>query len=98
MDWADVSIAEALSGAVFAAYDLHTSQVRLWRRRPGWEPPRPFCGARARMGAPCRARCEPGRGRCRFHGGLSTGPRTEEGRARIAESNRRRARERAAGV
>ena len=28
--------------------------------------------------------------RCRFHGGLSTGPKTEAGRARIAEAQRRR--------
>jgi DNA invertase Pin-like site-specific DNA recombinase len=28
--------------------------------------------------------------RCRFHGGLSTGPRTAEGKARIAEAQRRR--------
>ena len=35
-------------------------------------------------------RAEPGKARCRFHGGLSTGPRTAEGRARIAEAQRRR--------
>jgi hypothetical protein len=29
-------------------------------------------------------------GRCRMHGGLSTGPKTPEGRWRIAESNRSR--------
>jgi transposase-like protein len=29
-------------------------------------------------------------GRCRMHGGLSTGPKTLEGRRRIAESNRTR--------
>jgi ABC transporter substrate binding protein len=28
--------------------------------------------------------------RCRFHGGLSTGPKTAEGKARIAEAQRRR--------
>ncbi len=43
----------------------------------------------------CRARVviradgKPGK-RCRFHGGLSSGPRTAAGRAAIAESNRRR--------
>ena len=30
-------------------------------------------------------------GRCRMHGGASTGPKTPEGRAAIAASNRRRA-------
>jgi len=56
---------------------------------------RPVCGAKTRSGAPCRARVviredgTPAR-RCRMHGGLSTGPRTKKGRARIAQSNRRR--------
>jgi hypothetical protein len=35
-------------------------------------------------------RVEFGKARCRLHGGLSTGPKTEAGRARIAESQRRR--------
>jgi hypothetical protein len=30
-------------------------------------------------------------GRCRMHGGLSTGPKTKQGRAARAQSNRRRA-------
>jgi hypothetical protein len=29
-------------------------------------------------------------GRCRFHRGLSTGPKTKEGKARIAAAQRRR--------
>ncbi len=41
------------------------------------------CGAkRHRDGQPCQAKSEPGKRRCRFHGGRSTGPRTPEGRAR----------------
>ena len=48
------------------------------------------CGALTRKGTPCRALSEPGRRRCRFHGGRSTGPRTAEGKARIAEAQRRR--------
>lgn len=58
---------------------------------------RPRCGARTRQGRPCRAPAVwergavgPRNGRCRVHGGLSTGPRTKEGRERIAASNRRR--------
>lgn len=47
------------------------------------------CEARTRKGTPCRALSEPGRRRCRFHGGRSTGPKTEEGRARLAEAVRR---------
>ena len=52
---------------------------------------RPLCGARTRKGVPCAARVVEGKARCKSHGGLSTGPTSAEGRARIAESNRRRA-------
>jgi hypothetical protein len=49
------------------------------------------CGARTRSrnGAPCQCKVVPGRTRCRLHGGLSTGPRTQEGKARCAEGARR---------
>jgi hypothetical protein len=61
-----------------------------------WKAPKPSqsrcrCGATTRSGQPCRAHVVPGRRRCRNHGGLSTGPRTPEGREAIAKSNRRRA-------
>lgn len=57
---------------------------------------RATCGASTRSGGNCLARvCVRADGtlarRCRLHGGLSTGAKTEAGRARIAESNRRRA-------
>jgi hypothetical protein len=42
----------------------------------------PRCGARTRAGAPCRAAAMPA-GRCRIHGGASTGPRTAEGLERM---------------
>ena len=47
------------------------------------------CGARTRTGAPCR-RMGLGNGRCRNHGGRSTGPRTDSGRQRIASAQRER--------
>jgi len=37
---------------------------------------RPPCGAKTRAGGTCMVRVELGKGRCRFHGGLSTGPKT----------------------
>lgn len=56
---------------------------------------RPQCGARCRDGHPCEAPAvwststgAPRNGRCRMHGGLSTGPRTVEGRARVAAATR----------
>ncbi len=48
------------------------------------------CGAKTRKGAPCRMKSEPGKKRCKFHGGKSTGPRTQEGRQRIAAAQVRR--------
>lgn len=52
--------------------------------------PRKRCGAQTRKGTPCRAKALPGRTRCKYHGGASTGPRTAEGKARIAEAQRKR--------
>jgi hypothetical protein len=42
----------------------------------------PRCGAKNRRGTPCRCPAMPN-GRCRLHGGLSTGARTPEGIERI---------------
>jgi hypothetical protein len=39
-----------------------------------------ICGARKQNGQPCRQRALFCNGRCKFHGGLSTGPKTEAGR------------------
>lgn len=39
------------------------------------------CGAKTRSGSPCRSPSMKN-GRCRMHGGLSTGAKTPEGRAR----------------
>ena len=55
---------------------------------------RPRCGARCRDGHPCEAavvvqRTDEGvryAARCRMHGGLSTGPRTPEGRRRALDA------------
>ena len=58
---------------------------------------RPKCGARTRTGTQCqspsvwdKANNKPRNGRCKLHGGLSTGARTAKGREAIRESNRRR--------
>jgi len=67
----------------------------LWWSCPKRE--RPRCGTKCRDGTGCKAPPVWDRrldravnGRCRMHDGLSTGPKTEEGRRRIAESNRAR--------
>ncbi len=44
---------------------------------------RVICGAkRRRDGQPCQALSVPGKRRCKWHGGASTGPRTDAGRTR----------------
>ena len=43
------------------------------------------CGARTRAGTPCRSPAMRN-GRCRMHGGLSTGPTSPEGLARLAQA------------
>ena len=44
---------------------------------------RVICGAkRRRDGQPCQGLSVPGKRRCKWHGGASTGPRTDQGRAR----------------
>lgn len=40
------------------------------------------CGARNRKGQPCGCKLLYPNGRCRFHGGPSTGPKTPEGKQR----------------
>jgi hypothetical protein len=40
------------------------------------------CGAKTRKGAPCQAQGRGKGGRCKLHGGMSTGPKTPEGKAR----------------
>ena len=44
------------------------------------------CGAKTRSGSPCRRPAYKGNGRCHFHGGASTGPRTKAGLARLTKA------------
>lgn len=56
---------------------------RLRNGNPSGDPDTaPRCGARTRSGAPCKGPAM-ANGRCRMHGGPSTGPRTPEGLARL---------------
>ena len=45
------------------------------------------CGARTRRGTACQKLPMKGKKRCKFHGGSSTGPKTAEGKARIAAAH-----------
>lgn len=42
------------------------------------------CDAQTRRQTPCQAFCTAGETRCRLHGGRSTGPKTDDGKARCA--------------
>lgn len=46
------------------------------------------CGAKNRKGNPCECKQLFKAGRYRFHGGLSTGPRTAEGKAKAIQAMR----------
>lgn len=46
------------------------------------------CGARTRAGAPCKRRDLYRSGRCKLHGGLSTGPRTAKGKRRSVSNGK----------
>lgn len=75
-------------------WEDENERIRGRHRTPKAE--RPRCGARCRDGLPCQAlpvwdreHDRPRNGRCRMHGGLSTGPRTEEGKRRSREAAKR---------
>ncbi len=59
-----------------------TSPLPDWREMLVLARASPRCGARNRAGLSCQGPAMPN-GRCRFHGGLSTGPRTSAGLARM---------------
>ena len=52
---------------------------------PDW--PSIRCGAKTRRGTACQKPPMKGKQRCKFHGGSSTGPKTAEGKARIAAAH-----------
>ena len=52
-----------------------------WRFGPDW--PGQRCGAKTRKGTPCQRPAYKRNGRCSLHGGKSTGPKTEDGLARL---------------
>jgi hypothetical protein len=78
----------------------HERIAALWRDRGCGHPPPEFppfpeelralaCGARTRKGTPCKRTDIYLSGRCKLHGGLSTGPKSAEGKARSAANGRR---------
>ena len=52
---------------------------------PSW--PGHRCGAKTRGGGACQNPAIKGRSRCKLHGGRSTGPTTEQGKARVVAAH-----------
>ena len=48
------------------------------------------CGAKTRAGTPCKRKDIFENGRCKLHGGLSTGPTSDEGKDRCKMNARKR--------
>ena len=78
---------------------VEKASVERARRRRGVTPERkrPLCGAKTYRGTACVKRAvwdmendRPRNGRCRIHGGNSTGPKTEAGKERNRAALRRR--------
>ena len=47
------------------------------------------CGAKTRAGTPCKQRTIFASGRCKWHGGQSTGPKTEAGKEQMRINGRK---------
>lgn len=73
----------------------HAEIAAAWRARGYDHPPPAFpalpddlrglvCGAKTRAGTPCKLTSIEQNGRCKLHGGLSTGPTSDAGKARAA--------------
>ena len=65
--------------------------------RPGNPNNAPRCGAKTRNGTPCKSAAMPN-GRCRMHGGMSTGAKTAEGIERIRAARTKHGRYSAASI
>ena len=61
---------------------MQSGERRSWKRAVEAAFARTRCNATTRKGKPCQAEGSGKGGRCRFHGGMSTGPKSPEGKAR----------------
>ncbi len=78
-----------------AYYQARAEITAAWKARGYSHPPPAFpplpddlqgltCGAKTRAGTSCKRTDLWENGRCKFHGGLSTGPTSDVGKARAA--------------
>ena len=62
----------------------------LHAKTSAYFPENDICGAKTRAGTPCKKPPVSGKLRCRLHGGLSTGPKSSEGRQRCSIAMKKR--------
>jgi len=102
--WVELARVEALWLKIMNDNSEAESRAAFFVRHGTWPPPVVLpswpefplecrdmvCGGKGRRsGGPCRCKEIYANGRCKWHGGASTGPKTEEGKAR-SQSNLRR--------
>ncbi len=64
--------------------EAYKARYKAWKLEQ-----RPTCGAKTRTGKPCIMKPLLN-GRCRFHGGMSTGAKTKAGRKAISQAQKQR--------
>jgi hypothetical protein len=81
-------------------HEQHAAIADQWGQR-GYRPPTPTfpilsedlrsltCSAKTRAGTPCKLTALYSSGRCKWHGGLSTGPTTEAGKEQARINGRK---------
>lgn len=89
--WRAVNKAQDRARAALAAAGVPVWELARHLPRVDWQQFEGLrCGAKGkRMGRPCALRDIHANGRCKFHGGMSTGPKTPEGKARCADNGRK---------
>lgn len=88
--WKAMLSRQAKARKALEAAGLEWWQINARLPREDW---RPFadlrCGARSkRTGEPCKLKSIYACGRCKFHGGMSTGPKTAEGKATASRNGK----------
>ena len=74
-----------ITGAAFVVFQFNDGWFELaypFRKAAS------ICGARKKTGERCRSKAKHRGGKCKFHGGLSTGAKTPEGKARAIAAMR----------
>ena len=81
-------------------YEQHAAVSQKWAQRCYQYPPPDFpvfpddlrdmtCGAKTKAGTPCKQKAIYINGRCKWHGGCSTGPKTEAGKEQARINGRK---------